>query len=48
MISQAGMGVAMGNACAEVKQAADWVAGHHDEDGLVGVVERILGRNAAL
>ena len=48
MISQAGMGVAMGNACAEVKQAADWVTGHHDEDGLVGVVERILGRNAGL
>lgn len=43
MISGAGMGVAMGNACEEVKRAADWVTGHHDEDGLVGVVERILG-----
>jgi hypothetical protein len=48
MISRAGMGVAMGNACAELKQAADWVTGNHDEDGLVGVVERILGRNAGL
>jgi len=48
MISQAGMGVAMGNACAELKQAADWVTGHHDEHGLVGVVERILRRNAGL
>ncbi len=43
MISGAGVGVAMGNACEEVKRAADWVTGHHDEDGLVGVVERILG-----
>ncbi len=43
MISGAGVGVAMGNAPEEVKRAADWVAGHHDEDGLVGVVERILG-----
>jgi Cof subfamily protein (haloacid dehalogenase superfamily) len=43
MISGAGMGVAMGNACEELKRAADWVTGHNDEDGLVGVVERILG-----
>ena len=43
MISGAAMGVAMGNACEELKQAADWVTGRHDEDGLVGVVERILG-----
>jgi len=43
MISGAGVGVAMGNACEEVKRAADWVTGHHDQDGLVGVVERILG-----
>jgi len=43
MISGAGVGVAMGNAPEEVKRAADWVTGHHDEDGLVGVVERILG-----
>jgi Cof subfamily protein (haloacid dehalogenase superfamily) len=43
MISGAGMGVAMGNACEELKRAADWVTGHLDEDGLVGVVERILG-----
>jgi len=43
MITGAGMGVAMGNACEELKRVADWVTGHHDEDGLVGVVERILG-----
>jgi Cof subfamily protein (haloacid dehalogenase superfamily) len=44
MISGAGMGVAMGNACEQLKRAADWVTGRHDEDGLVGVVERILDR----
>jgi len=43
MISAAGVGVAMGNACEELKQAADLVTGRHDEDGLVEVVERILG-----
>jgi Cof subfamily protein (haloacid dehalogenase superfamily) len=42
MISGAGVGVAMGNACEELKRAADWVTGGNDEDGLVGVVERIL------
>jgi Cof subfamily protein (haloacid dehalogenase superfamily) len=43
MISGAGVGIAMGNACEELKRVADWVTGRHDEDGLVGVVERILG-----
>lgn len=43
MVAAAGVGVAMGNACEELKRAADWVTGRHDEDGLVGVVERILG-----
>jgi Cof subfamily protein (haloacid dehalogenase superfamily) len=43
MVSEAGLGVAMGNACEELKRAADWVTGRHDEDGLVAVVERILG-----
>ncbi len=42
MVSAAGMGVAMGNAQEELKRAADWVTGRHDEDGLVAVVERIL------
>ena len=42
MITGAGVGVAMGNACEELKRAADWVTGGNDEDGLVGVVERIL------
>jgi len=43
MISGAGLGIAMGNALDEVKRAADWVTGRNDEDGLVAVVERILG-----
>lgn len=43
MIRHAGLGVAMGNAIPEVKDAADFVTGRHDEDGLVAVVERLLG-----
>ena len=43
MIRGAALGVAMGNAHPEVQAAADWVTGRHDEDGLVAVVERILG-----
>lgn len=43
MIRGAGLGVAMGNASPEVKSAADRVTGRHDEDGLVAVVEHILG-----
>ena len=38
------MGVAMGNATEELKAAADWVCGRHDEDGLVEVVERLLAQ----
>ncbi len=44
MVSEAGLGVAMGNACEELKRVADWVTGRNDEDGLVAVVERILSR----
>ena len=42
MLRGAGVGVAMGNALPEVKEAADWVTGRHDEDGLVDLAERIL------
>lgn len=42
MIRGAGVGVAMGNAHEDVKEAADWVTGRNDEDGLVEVVHRIL------
>lgn len=43
MIRGAGLGVAMGNAPPQVQAAADHVTGRHDEDGLVAVVEHILG-----
>lgn len=36
MIQDAGVGVAMGNSSQKVKDAADYVAGHIDEDGLAG------------
>ncbi len=42
MIRAAGLGVAMGNALAEVKASADRIAPSHDEDGLVQVVEWLL------
>jgi len=42
MIRAAGLGVAMGNALAEVKAAADIVAPTHDENGLVQVVQWLL------
>ena len=42
MIRAAGLGVAMANAVAEVKQAADRIAPGHDENGLVEVVQWLL------
>ena len=42
MIEGAGVGVAMGNAHADLKSAADWVCGANDRDGIVEVVEQIL------
>jgi hypothetical protein len=42
MIRAAGLGVAMGNALAEVKAAADRIAPTHDDDGLVEVVRWLL------
>lgn len=42
MIREAGLGVAMGNAVPEVKEAADRVAPRQEEDGLVTVVEWLL------
>lgn len=43
MIVGAGLGVAMANAQAEVLAAADRIAPSHDEDGLVQVVDWLLG-----
>ncbi len=42
MLELAGLGVAMGNARAEVKSRADLVIGHHDEDGLAVLIERLV------
>ncbi len=42
MLRQAGLGVAMGNALPQVKQAADRVAPCHDSDGVVEVVRWLL------
>jgi Cof subfamily protein (haloacid dehalogenase superfamily) len=42
MIQAAGLGVAMGNAAAEVKAAADRIAPAHDEDGLATVIGWLL------
>ncbi|WP_404328504.1 HAD family hydrolase [Mesobacillus maritimus] len=42
MLRRAGTGVAMGNASEEIKAAADFVTGHHENDGLAEFVERYL------
>ncbi len=42
MIRAAGLGVAMGNALAAVKAAADRIAPSHDDDGLATVVDWLL------
>ncbi len=43
MIEGAGLGVAMGNALDSVKAVADRIAPTHDDDGLVQVVDWVLG-----
>ncbi len=47
MIRAAGLGVAMGNAQEAVKQVADRIAPRQNEDGLVQVVEWMLGARGA-
>lgn len=42
MLRHVGTGVAMGNASEEVKAAADFVTGHHENDGLADFIERYL------
>jgi Cof subfamily protein (haloacid dehalogenase superfamily) len=46
MIRGAGLGVAMGNAVAAVRDAADRVVGGHDEDGIADVADLVLARLA--
>jgi Cof subfamily protein (haloacid dehalogenase superfamily) len=43
MVTGAGLGIAMGNAVDELKAAADRIAPTHDDDGLVQVVDWVLG-----
>ena len=42
MVAGAGLGIAMGNAAAEVQAVADRVVGRHDNDGLVDVANLLL------
>lgn len=42
MLRFAGCGIAMANASEECRQAADYVTGHHDEDGLAQALINIL------
>ncbi|NRD79561.1 HAD family hydrolase [Bacillus sp. BRMEA1] len=42
MLRHVGIGVAMGNASQKVKTAADFVTGHHENDGLAKCIERYL------
>ncbi|MFC7060939.1 Cof-type HAD-IIB family hydrolase [Halobacillus seohaensis] len=42
MIREAGIGVAMGNAQADLKEAATWVTTTNDEDGVAKAIESIL------
>jgi len=42
MIKAAGVGIAMENACAEVKTAADFITLSNDEDGVAYAIEQLL------
>ena len=42
MIKYAGLGVAMGNAVAEVKAVADYVTKSNDDNGIVDVIEKFI------
>lgn len=43
MLRAAGIGVAMGNAVAEAKEAANMVTGTNNEDGIADALEQLLG-----
>ncbi len=42
MLRWAGLGVAMGNALPQIQDAADWVTGRLDEDGVAQAIERFI------
>ncbi len=43
MVRASGIGVAVENALPEVKAVADWIAPHHDDDGVAHAIDRVLG-----
>ena len=44
LVSQAGLGIAMGNAVAEVREAADLVVAGNERDGVVEAIGAVLTR----
>jgi hydroxymethylpyrimidine pyrophosphatase-like HAD family hydrolase len=42
MFREAGLAIAMGNACAEAKDLADIVTSTNDEDGVAEAIERYI------
>ena len=42
MVKYAGLGVAMGNAIPEVKEAANFITTSNDEDGIAKVIEKFI------
>lgn len=48
LVSNVGVGVAMGNADARVKRGARHVVGHHDADGFADAVRWVLGDGAPI
>ena len=42
MIQKAGLGVAMGNAGEDVKQAADYITLTNNEDGVAAAIEKFV------
>lgn len=42
MVKYAGLGVAMGNAVPEVKEAANYITASNDEDGIAKVIEKFI------
>lgn len=48
ILRHVGIGVAMGNASEKVKETADFVTGHHENDGLAEFIERYLLKSYAI
>jgi hydroxymethylpyrimidine pyrophosphatase-like HAD family hydrolase len=46
MISNAGFGVAMGNAIRAIKAAATWETATNDQDGVAVLIRRLLNGKA--